>query len=125
MYLIEISNPNTAYVWDLKPEPREIVGIFSALDAKKVVRLLNRERYGESPPPPYKKPCKHRIIYRDVACRYIQVFGGKTQWVQTDVDCGYPILIDVDGEKRGMIDFRDRFPNPEAFSSETLSEMPF
>ena len=61
MYLIEISTPQTAYVYDTQSEngtaKGKIVGIFSAFDAKKVVRLLNRERYGESP---QRSNCKQR-----------------------------------------------------------------
>lgn len=70
----------------------------------------------------FKKPSKHRIIPRDVACRYIQIHNGKTEWVQTGPDTGYPILIDKDGETRGMIDFRDRHVTPDI---PDFSEMPF
>ena len=79
------------------------------------------------PTAPVKKPARDRIIPRDVACRYLRIFGGHTEWVQTDVDCGYPILIDIDGERRGAIDAFDRFPGPEAKAafSEVLSDIPF
>ena len=60
-----------------------------------------------------KKPARDRIIKRDIACRYIRVFGGYTQWVQTGPDTGYPILIDADGERRGSVDMFDRFPVSE------------
>ena len=74
-----------------------------------------------------KKPARDRIIHRDVACRYIRVFGGQTEWVQTDVDCGYPILIDKDGERRASVDMFDRFPcpNAKALDAELLDEIPF
>lgn len=74
-----------------------------------------------------KKPARNRIIHRDVACRYIRIFGGETQWVKTDVDTGYPILIDKDGETRGMVDMFDRFPGPEAkaLNAEILDDIPF
>lgn len=73
-------------------------------------------------PLPKKKPAKHRIIPRDVACRYIRIHHGKTEWIQTGPDTGYPILIDKDGDKRGMIDFRDRHGTPDI---PDFSEMPF
>lgn len=79
------------------------------------------------PPAPVKKPARDRIIHRDVACRYLRIFGGHTEWVKTDVDAGYPVLIDKDGDRRGAIDAFDRFPGPEAkaLSAEVLSEIPF
>lgn len=129
MYLVEISTPQTAYVFDThipRGTREHIVGIFSAYDAKKVVRLLNRERYGAEIPP-YKKPARYRIIARDVAVRYMRIYGGSSEWVQTDVDSGFPVLIDADGDRRGMIDPFDKFPAPEAnaLSSETLADIPF
>lgn len=61
-----------------------------------------------------KKPARDRIIARDVACRYIQIYGGRSEWIRTDADDGYPVLIDRDGERRGQIDMFDKFPGPEA-----------
>ena len=68
-----------------------------------------------------KKPSRDRIIKRDVATRYIARFGGRSQWIQTDADAGYPILIDRDGDIRGSIDPFDAFPK----SVEILDDMPF
>ena len=50
-----------------------------------------------------KKPADNRIIYRDVACRYMRIYGGKTEWIQTHIDDGYPVLIDADGDERGKV----------------------
>ena len=73
-----------------------------------------------------KKPARNRIIKRDVACRYLRVFGGHTEWIQTDADNGYPILIDADGERRGMIDAFDRFQSHhKAVSEMAVSEIPY
>ncbi|MCG9133848.1 hypothetical protein J5I95_19440 [Candidatus Poribacteria bacterium] len=70
-----------------------------------------------------KKPADNRIIKRDVACRYLRIYGGETQWVQTNVDCGYPILIDRDGERRGQVSMFDKFRVP--IDTAAFSEMPF
>ena len=59
-----------------------------------------------------KKPAKGRIIHRDVAFRYFRLYGGQTEWVRTDVDDGYVILVDIDGETRGKITQFDKFPKP-------------
>lgn len=66
------------------------------------------------PPPPVKKPAKNRIIPRDVACRYLRRFDGRTEWIQTGPDTGYPILIDGDGDTRGSIDAFSKFKGLEA-----------
>lgn len=68
-----------------------------------------------------KRPATGRIIYRDVATRYLKRFGGHTEIVQTAADDGYPILIDIDGETRGQVRMFDRFPKPV----EIVSEIPF
>ena len=62
-----------------------------------------------------------RIIYRDVACRYIKRFGGHTEFVQTAADDGYIILVDLDGETRGQVSLFDKFTKP----IEIVSEIPF
>lgn len=126
MYIVQISNPQTAYIYDThrpNPTPKgEIVGIFSAYDAKKVARLLNAERYGDSGTPPYKKPAAHRIIHRDVAARYIQRFGGRSEWTQIDVDNANLYLIDKDGERRGQVFMIDKFTSSV---DATLDTIPF
>lgn len=78
-------------------------------------------------PIPEKKPARNRIIHRDIACRYLRIFGGHTEWIATGSDTGYPVLIDKDGDRRGQIDMFDRFKGPEAkaLDAEVLSEIPF
>ena len=68
-----------------------------------------------------KKSATGRIIYSDVACRYLKIYGGHTEFVRTDVDDGYPVLIDLDGETRGQVSMFDKFPKP----AEIVSEIPY
>ena len=68
-----------------------------------------------------KKNAAGRIIYRDVACRYLSLFGGHTEFVQTAADDGYPVLIDLDGETRGQVSMFDTFPK----TVEIVSEIPY
>ena len=68
-----------------------------------------------------KKTATGRIIYRDVACRYLKRFGGHTEFVKTAADDGYPILVDLDGETRGQVSLFDKFPKPV----EIVDEIPF
>lgn len=78
-------------------------------------------------PLPEKKPARDRIIHRDIATRYLRIYGGHTEWIATGPDTGYPVLIDVDGDRRGSVDMFDKFPGPEAkaLSAEVLADMPF
>ena len=90
-----------------------------AREAEKIRRRTARElekiikRFSPNTDPVFlKKPARDRIIKRDVACRYLRRFGGSTEWIQTDIDAGYPVLIDKDGDKRGIVDSFDAFPKP-------------
>lgn len=83
-----------------------------------LVLIDGEKRLGVVKPRGEKKPARDRIIKRDVACRYIARFGGETRWIQTDVDSGYPLLIDADGDRRAIVDPFDRFPKPVDVSSE-------
>lgn len=68
-----------------------------------------------------KKSAKNRIIFRDVARRYLKRYGGHTEFVQTAADDGYPVLIDLDGEKRGEVSMFDKFPK----TVEIATEIPY
>ena len=50
MYYCEVSSPQIAYVYD-KDADNKLVGIFTAYDAKKVVKLLNAEREAHTTQP--------------------------------------------------------------------------
>lgn len=56
-----------------------------------------------------KKPAKHRLIPRDVACRYLQIYGGKTQRIPTAIDDMKVVLIDADGDERGQVSSFDGY----------------
>lgn len=70
-----------------------------------------------------KKPARNRVIARDVAVRYMRIYGGSSEWIQTDADNGYPILIDADGDTRGKVSMFDKFP--VFVDSADFSELPF
>lgn len=114
MYVIEISTPDTAYIYDAwETEPRaSLVGIFSERDARKVIALLNKERNRNPMPTKAFLKIPRRVVYRDVAQRYIERYGGKSQWQPTSHDNGYPILLGQDGEERAKIVMFDKFPKP-------------
>ena len=121
MYLIEVSSSQIAYVYDAWQTPHALVGIFSAFDAKKVIALLNKERNRNPMPAKVFLSKPRRVVYRDVACRYIRLHGGKSEWQPTGPDTGYPILIGSDGEERAEITMFDRYPS----ASTNLDGMPF
>ena len=87
---------------------------------KKVIAEFTRD---SNIPKLEKKPARDRIIKRDVACRYLRIYGGETQWIQTDIDSGYPILVDKDGDKRAIVDSFDAFPKPPVL--EINDDIPF
>ena len=62
-------------------------------------------------------------IFRDVACRYLQRFGGQTFAVQTDVDACEIYLENANGRILGSVSFTDKYPKPPADSD--FADMPF
>ena len=86
MYLIETTpSKMTAFVWDTAKTPKTCVGIFSEYDAKKVIALLNAERFKFQ----REIPRLRKGIHRDVAQRYIQRFGGRSVAVQIAADAAH------------------------------------
>ena len=65
---------------------------------------------------------RKRTIYRDVAVRYLQRFGGSTFAVQTDVDESEIYLENEKGQILGSVSYLDKFPKPPATD---LSDLPF
>lgn len=64
-----------------------------------------------------------RMIYRDVAVRYLRLFGGQTFAVQTDVDACEIYLENAKGQIIGAVSYLDKYPKlPPAA---TFDEMPF
>lgn len=64
-----------------------------------------------------------RTIHRDVAIRYLQIFGGSTYQIQTDVDAAEIYLEDAKGRILGKVDTRDKYPKPPP--PEVFADMPF
>ena len=62
-------------------------------------------------------------IFRDVACRYLQRFGGSTFSVQTDVDAAEIYLENAKGQIIGSVSYLDKYPKPPADSE--FADMPF
>ena len=65
---------------------------------------------------------RKRTIYRDVAVRYLQRFGGSTFAVQTDVDESEIYLENEKGQILGSVSYLDKFPKQPATD---LSDLPF
>lgn len=66
---------------------------------------------------------KKRIIYRDVACRYLQRFGGQTFGVQTDVDACEVYLENANGMIIGKVSTLDLYP--KGFDDVIVDEIPY
>ena len=64
-----------------------------------------------------------RTIYRDVAVRYLRLFGGSTFSVQTDVDACEIYLENAKGMILGKVSSLDLYPKPPAES--VFASMPF
>jgi len=119
MYLIETTpHKMTAYVWDTLETPKKLVGIFSEYDAKKVIALLNAERFKFTK----QLPRVRKVIPRDVAQRYIERFGGSTRAVQIAADDAIVYLRNADGDVLGPVTQTDKYPRETALD---FSTMPF
>jgi len=68
-------------------------------------------------------PHAYKRVNRDVACRYIQRFGGSTFNVQTDADDAEIYLRNKHGETIASVSLLNRFP--EHVDESIFSEMPF
>lgn len=64
-----------------------------------------------------------RTIYRDVAVRYLRLFGGQTFSVQTDVDACEVYLENAKGMIIGKVSSLDLYP--KGFDDCVIDEMPF
>lgn len=68
-------------------------------------------------------PHVYKRVFRDVACRYIQRFGGSTFSVQTDADDCEIYLRNREGLTIASVSLLDRYPKPPA--PETFADMPY
>ena len=66
---------------------------------------------------------KKRRIYRDVAVRYLRIFGGQTFSVQTDVDDCEVYLENAKGLIIGKVSTLDLYP--KGFDDVVVDEIPF
>ena len=66
---------------------------------------------------------KGDVIYRDVAIRYLQRYGGSTFGIQTDADSREIYLEDKNGRVLGKVEYLDKYPKPP--DPETYADMPF
>ena len=64
-----------------------------------------------------------RTIYRDVAVRYLRLFGGQTFSVQTDVDACEVYLENAKGMILGQVSSFDLYP--KGFDDVIVDEIPF
>ena len=69
------------------------------------------------------KARRKRVIYRDVAVRYLQRFGGSTFAVQTAIDASEIFLQDANGRVLGAVSYQDKYPKLPAHSD--FADMPF
>lgn len=66
---------------------------------------------------------KKRIIYRDVAVRYLRLFGGHIFSVQTDVDAPEAYLENAKGMILGKVSTLDQYP--KGLDDVIVDEIPF
>lgn len=69
-----------------------------------------------------KARCGNRKVYRDVAVRYLQRFGGQTFSVQTEIDDAEIYLENSKGQIICKVDYRDKYPTD---TQSDFSDMPF
>ena len=66
---------------------------------------------------------RKRTIYRDVAVRYLQRFGGQTFTVQTDIDACEIYLENGKGKILGSVTYSDKYPSKTVISD--YADMPY
>ena len=72
---------------------------------------------------PTQRHDTQHVIYRDVAVRYIERFGGSTFALQTEID-DYTVYLKNDaGVILGIVSALDKYPKPPA--AESFSDMPY
>ena len=69
------------------------------------------------------KARRKRIIYRDVAARYLRRFGGSTFTVQTDVDASETYLENEKGQVLGKVSSLDQYP--KGFDDAIVADIPY
>ena len=65
----------------------------------------------------------NKVIGRDVACRYIVRYDGRTFWHQTDVDVADVYLQDREGNVIAKVSQFDTFPKP--LDTTEFDDIPF
>ena len=86
-----------------KPKPKKPL--------RSVAELIQRQRLKQKRPIfPYPKVYKR--TYRDVACRYLQRYGGRTHREQTAIDDFEVYLVNPNNVAIATISSLDRFPKP-------------
>ena len=70
-----------------------------------------------------RKARRKRIIYRDVAVRYLRLFGGETFSVQTDVDACEVYLENAKGMILGKVSSLDLYP--KGLDDVVVDDIPF
>lgn len=68
-------------------------------------------------------PHVYKRVFRDVACRYIERFGGSTFMLQTDVDDAEIYLRNRQGFTIATVSMFDRFAKP--VNDTELADIPF
>ena len=80
---------------------------------RSVAALIQHQRLKQKRPIcPYPKVYKR--TYRDVACRYLQQYGGRTYREQTAIDDFEVYLVNPNNIAIATISSLDRFPKPIA-----------
>ena len=69
------------------------------------------------------KARRKRVIYRDVAVRYLERFGGSTFAVQTDVDASEIYLENEKGQVIGKVSSLDQYP--KGFDDAIVGDIPY
>ena len=92
--------------------PREIAKAASRCRLR-LARHIAKQRSAE----------RKRTIFRDVAVRYLERYGGQTFSVQTDADNSEIYLENAKGQILGSVSYLDKYPKPPADSE--FADMPF
>ena len=94
-------------------QPHQSAGVMTFI-GNNLVSCGNCEPKEKSKPKPASRvfPIPNKVVGRDVACRYIIRYDGRTFWHQTDVDVAEVYLKNKHDEVIAKIGSFDKFPKP-------------
>ena len=103
-------------------EPHQDAAVMT-FSGNSLIHCSNCDKPKAKPTPPVIFPIPKKTVGRDVACRYIVRYDGRTFWHQTDIDDAEVYLRNAFGVVIAKVGAFDKFPKP--VDEIVFDDMPF